>query len=137
MGVEPMTRLYLILGGAFQGKHRYVEARFGAASLRELDPDRLPERAEGEVLMIDTTAWPDLDRIDQFSSDDWAARVTRLRESGAKAVVFIAAEMGSGILPAERSQRRLREAQGRFVEWLAAQVDEIVRLFAGVPQRLK
>ena len=48
-----------------------------------------------------------------------------------------AAEVGSGVVPIDKAQRAQREAAGRLAILLAQQAQEVVRVFCGIPTRIK
>jgi len=54
-----------------------------------------------------------------------------------KKEVVICNEVGSGVIPVERSKREGREAAGRLCIKLAAQAERVVRLVAGIPTVIK
>ena len=51
--------------------------------------------------------------------------------------VFISDEIGSGIVPMDPLDRRWREVTGRILIQIAAESDEVIRLFCGIPQVIK
>ena len=51
--------------------------------------------------------------------------------------VVICCEVGSGVIPLERSDRDMREATGRLCVALARHADKVVRLVAGIPVVIK
>lgn len=46
-------------------------------------------------------------------------------------------EVGSGLVPVDETERRYREVSGRLSTMLAEQADEVYRVVAGIPKRLK
>lgn len=59
-----------------------------------------------------------------------------LRASGAR-VVLVSNELGMGLVPMEPESRRFRDLAGRVNQLVAAAVDEVVLVVAGVPLRVK
>lgn len=51
--------------------------------------------------------------------------------------VVICNEVGSGVIPVSAQKRRGREQTGRLCCRLAAQADSVIRMVAGIPQRIK
>lgn len=51
--------------------------------------------------------------------------------------VVICDEVGSGVIPVERSVRLGREAVGRLCVLLAKDADTVVRMVCGIPQTIK
>ena len=54
-----------------------------------------------------------------------------------KKEVVICCEVGSGVIPALRSDRLGREATGRLCILLARQAEAVVRMVCGIPQTIK
>ncbi|MBQ5315965.1 MAG: bifunctional adenosylcobinamide kinase/adenosylcobinamide-phosphate guanylyltransferase [Oscillospiraceae bacterium] len=52
-------------------------------------------------------------------------------------MVFVMAEIGCGILPLDKDERRYREAVGRTGCLIAENSDEVYRLICGIAQRIK
>ena len=52
-------------------------------------------------------------------------------------IVFVSNEVGQGIVPADAMSRAFRDHAGRLHQRLAAAVDEVHFVTAGLPQRLK
>ena len=67
------------------------------------------------------------------ASDDLTACITRL----AGPVIFISNEVGLGIVPDNALARRFRDLQGRLNQKIAASVDHVVFIAAGLPLVLK
>ena len=55
----------------------------------------------------------------------------------AQKTAVTAAEVGSGVVPIDKAQRAQREAAGRLAILLAQQAQEVVRVFCGIPTRIK
>ena len=51
--------------------------------------------------------------------------------------VIACCEVGSGIIPAERSVREAREATGRLCIALAKEATRVIRMVSGIPQVIK
>ena len=51
--------------------------------------------------------------------------------------VVIATETGGGVVPVEQDVRRAREAAGELLCLLAAQAEQVIRVFYGLPVVLK
>lgn len=93
---------------------------------------------EGEVVLVDCiTLWL-TNHI--LAGDDPAGRVAELADvlkGGRARVVMVSNEVGHGIVPANALSRQFREAQGRANVALAAAVDLVVMVVAGLPMVLK
>lgn len=51
--------------------------------------------------------------------------------------IIIGDEVGSGVVPVEPFEREWRDETGRVYQLLAAQAEDVTRLWAGLPQILK
>ena len=51
--------------------------------------------------------------------------------------VLVLTEMGCGIVPAEHGERQFREMNGRVNCLFAEQAEQVIRVIAGVGQRIK
>jgi adenosylcobinamide kinase/adenosylcobinamide-phosphate guanylyltransferase len=106
-------------------------------------PDRLEaalsaEAGEGKAVLVDClTLW--LSNL-MLGRDDIEARSRRLIEAakaGAGLRIFVANEVGLGVVPDNPLGRRFRDAQGRLNQAVAAAADIVVFMAAGLPLILK
>ena len=124
--------MHLIIGGAYQGKRQFAEARFG------LKP---------EDIFICTGEDPDfsyecLDRLEEFTLSCVKAgrdstaffRENRERWEGG---VLILGDISAGVVPMDEDQRAWREENGHLGRYLAEQAESVHRIFCGLEQRLK
>ena len=123
--------MILITGGAYQGKTAYAQAHFPYAV------------TDGAVCEFDEAK-------DAKILTNYHVFVRRLMESGIDAEAFTAAlckenpecivlldEIGSGIIPLEKSERVWRETVGRAGCILAEYAHTVIRLVCGIPTALK
>ena len=52
-------------------------------------------------------------------------------------LIIILPEIGCGIVPMEKEEREFREITGRVGEFLSKKSEKVIRLFCGLPKRLK
>jgi len=106
-------------------------------------PDRIAaalhsEAGEGRAVLVDcVTLW--LSNL-MLARDDIEARSRRLIDTAKAAPglrVFVANEVGLGIVPENALGRRFRDAQGRLNQAVAAAADAVVFMAAGIPLTLK
>jgi len=126
--------MILIFGGAYQGKLAYALERF---ALTEAEVYHCSE---------EDTAMPGNQKviydIDQWilalirTGSDVAEQVKRFIEANPDAIV-ICDDISCGVVPIDKTFRRWREDTGRALEQLARQSEEVVRLFCGIPTRIK
>lgn len=52
-------------------------------------------------------------------------------------IIILCDEVGCGVVPIDREERRWRETVGRLCCWLAERAESVERIFCGIPMRLK
>ena len=109
--------MILIFGGAYQGKLAYAMERFG---LNESDIRRIDK-------------WI-LDLIN--AEADVEKAVQEFIRNSPDAVV-ICDDISCGVVPVEPVMRKWREAVGRALAKLSQESSEVIRLFCGIPTRIK
>ncbi len=113
--------MVLIIGGAYQGK---TEA---ALEIAGEEPDRVMNRVH-EWIRERMEAGADQDEI-----WDELFEITERRRD----MIFVADEIGCGIVPVDAFERKYRETAGRILCGLAKQADEVYRVVAGIPGKIK
>ena len=51
--------------------------------------------------------------------------------------IIICTDISQGVVPRQKEQRDWREMTGRVMNYLAAEADEVIRIFCGLPHKLK
>ncbi len=113
--------MILIVGGEGAGKRSFAESLGYPRS----------EMADG--VLDDSRAVFHVERMVAERLEEAPA----LLEPLCKKEVVICCEVGSGIIPAEYEQRRIREATGRLCVQLAQRADTVVRMVCGIPTVIK
>ena len=126
--------MILITGGRYQGKLDYARSRFG---LSDEDIQVCDEATTAVDLNRRCVARLDLYALNRVRAgaepgEELLAEIDRLRDK-----VLITTDISCGVVPIDATLRAWREACGRMNNALAAQSDEVWRLFCGLPQRLK
>ena len=109
--------MVLILGGAGAGKKEY------ARSLGFTDADFSTDVSDGKPVLYD------LETIVRGGDLPFDALL--------KKKLILCREVGSGVIPMDRSEREWREAVGRLCCALAKEATAVVRVVCGVPIALK
>ena len=123
----------LIIGGAYQGKLDYVRGRFGIseAGIHHCTEADAPDFSK-----------PCLNHVERYirhcmsSGTDPFGEIDRWIEQYPEGLL-VCEDIFCGVVPVEPELRAWREACGRFVNRMANRADEVVRVFCGLPQRLK
>jgi len=109
--------MVLIFGGAYQGKLDYAKSRFS-----------------GTRKIIDSADKWLLSLIQE--EKDITTEVKRFMDNNTDAVVIIN-DISCGVVPIDPVMRQWREEVGRFMAQAAEKSDEVVRLFCGIPMKIK
>ena len=141
------ARLILVTGGAYQGKHAFAgrlkeEAEASGRALRVLDGlqeslERLAGDPRGEDEIAAEIAAGIAREVSRGSAGEASRGSAGEVSRGSGGVIVIIPEVGCGIVPVSRTDRRLRELTGRTASALAGMADEVWRVQCGIPQRLK
>ena len=107
--------MMFVTGPLYSGKKEYVKQRFC------WDDEQLAAHAVWDVQKLAVQE----DNLEQ------------LAERLAAYEVVIATEIGGGVVPIDPQERQAREAAGRLSCLLAQRADAVVRVFCGLPLRLK
>lgn len=121
--------MILITGGSYQGKLEYARRRFGLT-----DADICVGGVDAAKRCL---AYVDRYALECVKNGEEPAAVFRADPSAWRDKIIITTDISGGVVPMEPELRAWREACGRMNSCLAAQADEVWRLFCGIPQRLK
>ena len=120
--------MILIIGGAYQGKLDFAKNRFGIAETdictctgREIDFSRRC------VYALETFAFEHPDPIAYFEAN-------RNRWDSS---ILICRDIFCGVVPMGAENRAWRQKTGRLCQYLAAEAEQVIRIFCGLEQRLK
>jgi len=128
--------MVLIFGGAYQGKLNYALERFGLSECNvffcnEVDYDGSMPKGSKAVYEIDK--WI----LGLVKADvDVAEKIEQLIKDNPDAII-ICNDISCGVVPVDPVWRKWREETGRAIGKLAQYSDEVVRLFCGIPTRIK
>jgi len=125
--------MVLIFGGAYQGKLAYALERFGLSrDDAHFCHETRVDAPKGKIVY----------EIDKWilalvrANADVAQSVERLAADSPDAIV-ICNDISCGVVPVDSVLRKWREETGRALARLALRSDEVVRLFCGIPTRIK
>lgn len=132
----------LVVGGAYQGKTEYVKSKYGVAERDILRPEQLgfhalqKKIAEAGENIVCIGQYHQFIRQGMEQGEDMEA-LTRNLIASCPAVIIIMDEVGSGIIPAERTERLYREQAGRIGCLLAEKAESVVRVVCGIGVPIK
>lgn len=131
--------MYLVVGGANQGKLAWARRQFNLAyneiadgAQLELTPGELPDMAEHRALCGLHLLLERISGVDSVCLETWLDAL-----AARPGFVVLCDEIGAGLVPIEREGREHREMVGRSCCRLAAQAEGVWRVFCGLPQQLK
>ena len=118
-GIDKSERRILVLGGAFQGKTRWARKQWEQREIVYLN----------EVIK---TIWKD----EPCEKEEIWIKIEKLWKTGENKI-FLVDEIGYGLVSIDKKEREYRELVGRMTCQLAEQADEVYRVVAGIPQKIK
>ena len=126
--------MILVFGGAYQGKLNYAMERFKAA---EADVYRCDDNnacmPKNKKIIYEIDKWI----LALVKTDaDIEEAVQQFIDANQDAIV-ICNDISCGIVPVDPVLRKWREAAGRSLAALSRVSDETIRLFCGIPARIK
>jgi len=126
--------MILIFGGAFQGKLDYALERF---NLTENDVYRCGEECTGapggKKIIYEIDKWI----LALVKAETETADAVKTFVANNKDAIVICNDVSCGVVPMDPALRNWRESVGRAAAALSNASDEVVRLFCGIPTRLK
>jgi len=136
--------MYLIFGGAYQGKLDYAKERFqlneediffcGAGNGKGEEDRSNPPYIDFSKKAVDGLEDFVLHcvRCGMEAKDYLIANREQWRDT-----VFICTDISSGVVPCEKELRDWREMVGRTLMYLGKEAEEVTRIFCGLPQKIK
>jgi adenosylcobinamide kinase/adenosylcobinamide-phosphate guanylyltransferase len=96
------------------------------------------EAGEGYYVLVDClTLWVTNLMVTDRNIEEEAARLLEVLAQVAGPVVIVSGEVGLGVVPGDRLSRRFADALGNVNQRVAAVVDRVVLVAAGLPLVLK
>lgn len=124
----------LLLGGANQGKTDYAIRTFALSPTDIADGGTAPF---AEVLAAPALANLHLLVRRMMEAGQNPREAIPAALGGRESWIVISDEIGSGVVPIDKTDRDWREETGRTLCELAARADRVERVVAGLPLRLK
>ncbi|MBE0403991.1 bifunctional adenosylcobinamide kinase/adenosylcobinamide-phosphate guanylyltransferase [Halomonas citrativorans] len=141
--------MQLFIGGACAGKRSLVKTRFPSAVWWRLAPGQRLRECAGVMLpstpliLHGVLEWLSASMDSDAGSDGWRSQwcddLNELLQSAKAqqtALVIIASDIGRGIVPIERHQRRLRDLNGWFSQDVAERAEHVWYVRHGLVQGL-
>lgn len=126
--------MILITGGAYQGKTGYAKKAFNIVSSDIADGRSCTfEAAKSAACIVN---FHELVRRLTEAGIDCIGFTNELCRENLEAVIILD-EIGSGIIPLDKSERKWRESVGRCGCILAENAETVIRLVCGIPTAIK
>ena len=131
--------MVLIIGGAYQGKLAYALERF---NLTEDDiyrcGDENTNSPESKKIIYEIDKWIfAMIKANMIRADfDLEKAIMQFAGINQEAIV-ICNDISCGVVPVDPVMRQWRESVGRSLAIFSQKSDEVIRLFCGIPSRLK
>lgn len=135
--------MQVVIGGAYNGKRKYVENQ-----LANIPPEKcyfyegmIPK--SDSFMKDDVIIISDFERIIENDLDlDELQIAIKLFEEIQRLdlqanVICICTDIGRGIVPIKKEDRKLRDACGRLYQQLFAHSESVIRIWYGIPKQLK
>lgn len=125
--------MYLIIGGAYQGKLKYAKKHF---SLSDDDIFECVEKTEPDFSCLC------INHIERYvlfclrKGIDPIEKINNWIKMNGEGVI-ICEDVFCGVVPTDAEIRNWREETGRFVNQVSENADGVIRIFCGLPQVLK
>ena len=121
--------MILVVGGIASGKRTYLR------SLGFLDEDMADGVLDERLVILNAQDLVRTEGGDELGGKGELPGDLVEALMGKDAVACV--EVGSGIVPLDRSERVWRERAGRLINELAGKADRVVRMVCGIPVELK
>ena len=125
--------MILIFGGAYQGKLDYALERFNLTDSDVYKCGETEGPPENKKIIYEIDKWI----LDLVKADIDIEKATRQFIEINPDAIVICNDISCGIVPIDPVMRKWREAVGRTLAALSQKSDEVVRLFCGIPTRIK
>ncbi|GEK33228.1 bifunctional adenosylcobinamide kinase/adenosylcobinamide-phosphate guanylyltransferase [Kurthia sibirica] len=134
--------MHIIIGGAFNGKGRYIRTVLSEDLVHYINLQQLGScQIHYDVLVISEIESYVENQL-TTSSDELVLAQQIFEKLVAidhvlPTVYIILEDIGRGIVPIDIKQRQLRDVQGRLNQMLFQYAQHITRLWYGIPQQIK
>lgn len=135
--------MHIIIGGAFNGKRRYLTELLVKEQVQMIQLKYLLESevTDGEIIVIEQVEeYVEMHLTETSDEIDLAQKIFKeIMKQTAKATAcyIILQDIGRGIVPLDAKLRLLRDVQGRLNQLLFEQAQQITRIWYGIPQKIK
>ncbi|MEK5184533.1 bifunctional adenosylcobinamide kinase/adenosylcobinamide-phosphate guanylyltransferase [Solibacillus sp. FSL W7-1324] len=135
--------MYVILGGAHNGKRKYTEKLIEQLPGKELivcegylpNMENINENERYIISNIEQIILPYLDEPEEKAARQIFEQMLQIAE---RAELFcVCTDTSRGVVPLEKEARQLRDTCGRLYQMLCNEAQTVIRVWYGIPQILK
>ena len=123
--------MILVIGGAYQGKLDYVKKEYN------LSDEDVFSYEEGKSIETDRKVIYGLEKYSLSCVKEGLLPEEEIRKTDLEDKIVIVNDISCGIVPMDKTERAWREGNGRMVTALALKAEIVIRVFCGIPCRLK
>lgn len=126
--------MILIFGGAFQGKLEYIMKKHGVEESQVF-------KCKSDKIEIDYSK-KIIDNLEEFvyacTSDGIEAKEILIENMDKlKDKIIICDDISQGVVSLDKTERAWREMVGRTMLMLGKEAEEVIRVFCGLPDKIK
>lgn len=126
--------MILVIGGAYQGKLKYVKERFHIQSEDIFDGESDSyETLVHKKVILNFHSLMRRFLLDEMNGFDEINKILDKNQD----LIIITDEIGYGIVPLDPFERRYREETGRVCCYLAKEAQEVIRVLCGIATKIK
>lgn len=126
--------MYLIIGGAYQGKSDYAVSTFRIDEKNIADGKTVGFECINKFICIKNFH---IFVRRMIKAGKTTEEMKFLVDSLDENTVIITDEIGNGIVPVDRFERKWREQTGRLCCYIASKSQKVIRLIGGIPVIIK
>ena len=123
--------MIFVFGGAYQGKTEYALKEFGLVSVCDVSESGEPDFTKDIITGLDGFA------ARLSAAGEEPAAWFEARRSQWEDKVLVGTDISQGVVPVDKTLRAAREANGRLMIYLAAEAEQVHRVFCGIGKRIK
>lgn len=126
-----VENMIFITGGAFQGKEEYVRKQY--------QPEKIVDAGDAsEEQLWESDCILNYHRLvrKQVERGEDALSAARKLASQNPRVIITMDEVGSGVIPLDKTERVYRKEAGRTAVFFAKEAKEVYRMVCGIPQNI-
>ena len=126
--------MILVFGGVYQGKLAYALERFNLteSDVYECSSDNF-NTPKNKRIIYEIDKWI----LALVKNDIDVEKAMRQFIDGNQDTIVICNDISCGVVPSDAVLRKWREEKGRSMAMLSRKSDEVVRLFCGIPAKIK